>query len=227
MQTWLADQSDGGWAGSQRADHAYYAAAFDERRAMTAPAVDATIYTGWNAAMVSASLRAAEAFDDVALGEFALRSLERVVVGCYKPGLGMTHYLGGAPVVRGLLEDLVTMASAHLDAHAATGNIVYEMMAQELAHYAIRTMWDEHGGGFFDRTVPDENERVGFMRDRIKPFATNCDAARVLNRLARTRGEHDFGARASATLEAMAPLAASHGALAAHYLLAARGLIKP
>jgi uncharacterized protein YyaL (SSP411 family) len=189
--------------------------------------VDTTIYTGWNAAMVSASLRAAEAFDDVALGEFALRSLERVVVGCYKPGQGVSHYLGGPPVVRGLLEDQVSMAAAHLDAHAATGNIVYEMMAQELAHYAIRTMWDDEGDGFFDRTLPDEDERVGFMRDRVKPFVTNCDAARVLNRLARSRGEHDFGARASATLAAMAPLAASQGALAAHYLLAARSVPKP
>ena len=37
------------------------------------------------------------------------------------------------------------MAAAYLDAHAATGNIVYEMMAQELAHYAVRMMWDEAG----------------------------------------------------------------------------------
>jgi uncharacterized protein YyaL (SSP411 family) len=177
--------------------------------------------------MVSASLRVAEAFDDVALGEFALRSLERIVVGCYKPGLGVSHNLGGAPVVRGLLEDQISMAAAHLDAHAATGNIVYEMMAQELAHYAIRTMWDDAEGGFFDRTVPDEDERIGFMRDRLKPFVNNCEAARVLNRLARSPGEHDFGARASATLAAMAPLAPSHGALAAHYLLAARALPKP
>jgi uncharacterized protein YyaL (SSP411 family) len=227
LQTWLADQSEGGWGGSQCADRAYYACASDERRSMTAPAVDATMYTGWNAAMVSASLRAAEAFDDVALGEFALRSLERVAVGCYKPAQGVSHYLGGADVVRGLLEDQVAMAAAHLDAHVATGNIVHEMMAQELAHYAIRTMWDEAGGGFFDRTVPDEDERIGFMRDRLKPFVTNCEAARVLNRLAQSPGEHDFGDRASATLAAMAPLAAAQGALAAHYVLAARRLPKP
>ena len=29
-----------------------------------------------------------------------------------------------------------------------TGNIVYEMMAEELAHHAIRLMWDERDGGF-------------------------------------------------------------------------------
>ena len=124
--------------------------------------------------------------------------------------------------VRGLLDDQIAMASAHLDAHAATGNVVYEMMAQELAHYAVRTMWDEDKGGFFDRSVPEAAERVGLMRERLKPFAANCDAARVLKRLAGSKGDHNFGAQAEATLAAMAPLAAQQGPLAAHYLLALR-----
>ena len=170
--------------------------------------------------MVSATLRAAELLDDTALGEFALKSLERIVVACYSPGAGIAHCLDGRPSVRGLLDDQIAMAAAHLDAHAATGNIVYEMMAQELAHYAVRTMWDGQHGGFFDRSVPEAAERVGLMRERLKPFVANCDAARVLKRLAARKGDHDFGARADATLAAMAPLAAQQGPLAAHYLLA-------
>ena len=114
------------------------------------------------------------------------------------------------------------MAAAHLDAHAATGNVVYEMMAQELAHYAVRTMWDEDKGGFFDRSVPEAAERVGLMRERLKPFAGNCDAARVLKRLAGSKGDHQFGDQARATLTAMAPLVPEQGPLAAHYLLALR-----
>ncbi len=222
VQTWLADPVDGGWAGSQQADRGYYAATLEERRAAAAPTVDRVLYAGWNAGMVSATLRAAELLDDTALGEFALKSLERIVVACYSPGAGIAHCLDGRPSVRGLLDDQIAMAAAHLDAHAATGNIVYEMMAQELAHYAVRTMWDGQHGGFFDRSVPEAAERVGLMRERLKPFAANCDAARVLKRLAGTKGDHDFGARADATLAAMAPLAAQQGPLAAHYLLALR-----
>jgi uncharacterized protein YyaL (SSP411 family) len=97
------------------------------------------------------------------------------------------------------------------------------MMAEELAHYAVRTMWDDEKGGFFDRAEPDEHERVGLMRQRLKPFVTNCDAARVLRRLAASSGDHEFTARADAALEAMAPLASSQGPLAAHYVLARRG----
>ena len=222
VQTWLADPVDGGWSGSQQADRDYYAAALDDRKARTPPPVDSVVYAGWNALMVSATLRAAEIFDDTALGEFALKSLERVVVACYSPGLGMAHCLDGRPSVRGLLDDQILMAAAHLDAHAATGNIVYEMMAQELAHYAVRTMWDDERGGFFDRSVPEDGERIGFMRERLKPFVGNCEAARVLKRLAAVKGDHNFGQQAEATLAAMAPLAAQQGPLAAHYVLALR-----
>ena len=81
-QTSLADAVDGGWSGSQQADRAYYARTPEERRAGNAPAVDGALYAGWNAQMVSATLRAAEVMDDTALGEFALKSLERLVVAC-------------------------------------------------------------------------------------------------------------------------------------------------
>jgi uncharacterized protein YyaL (SSP411 family) len=222
VQTWLADPVDGGWSGSQQADRAYYAGTLEERQARTPPNVDGVLYAAWNAQMVSATLRAAELLDDTALGEFALKSLERINVACYSPGAGVAHCLDGRPSVRGLLDDQVSMAAAHLDAHAATGNIVYEMMAQELMHYAVRMMWDEEGGGFFDRSVPEAAERVGLMRDRLKPFVANCDAARVLKRLAAVKGDHNFGGQAEATLTAMAPLAAQQGPVAAHYVLALR-----
>jgi len=222
VQTWLADPVDGAWAGSQAASREYYEADAEERRRQQPPAIDNALYAGANALMFSSALRAAELFDDTALGEFALRSLERVSIGCYSPGAGVAHYVEKRGAVRGLLDDQIAMAAAHLDAHTATGNIVYEMMAQELGHYMVRTMWDEAAGGFFDRSVPDESERIGRMRNRLKPFASNCEAVRLMRRLAATRGDHDFGARADAALSAMAPLAAAQGPLAAHYLLACR-----
>jgi uncharacterized protein YyaL (SSP411 family) len=216
VQTWLADQVDGGWYGSQPAR-------VDERGSIDeVPAADGVLYTAANARMASAALRAAELLDDTALGEFAVKSLERVVLACYRPGQGIAHYSEPQPTVRGLLDDQIAIAAAMLDAHTATGNIVYEMMAQELAHYAVRVMWDDERGGFFDRSVPEPTDDVGLMRTRLKPFAGNCEAARVLKRLASVKGAHDFGARADATLAALAPRAAEQGPLAADYLLALR-----
>ncbi len=221
VQTWLADPVDGGWSGSQQADRAYYEAQTPElRRSRTPPAVDNILYAGWNAAMVSAALRASRVLEDPSLGEFAVKSLERVLLACYRPGAGVAHYIDGDAHVRGLLDDQSAMAAASLDAFDATGNIVYEMMAEELMHYAITTMWDEEHGGFFDRAAPDEHERIGLMRERFKPFTSNCETARVLARLAKTSGDHDFAEKATRTLAAMAPLAPRQGPLAAHYLLA-------
>ncbi len=194
----------------------------EERQAIAAPEIDATLYAGANALMASAALRASAALDDTALGEFALKSLERVLIACYSPGAGVAHYVEGRPRARGLLDDQVAMASAQLDALASTGNVVYEMMAQELAHYAIRTMWDEREDGFFDRSTPDERDSVGLMRERRKPFVTNCDAARMLRRLSAVSGDREFADRADRTLAAMSRLAARQGPLAAHYLLAVR-----
>jgi uncharacterized protein len=222
VQTWLADPVDGGWSGSQQADSGYYSATAEARRAMAAPGVDTVLYAAWNGQMVSAMLRAAELLDDSGLGEFAVKSLERLTSSCYAPGAGIARCFDAGPSVRGLLDDQVAMASASLDVYTATGNVVYLMMAQELAHYAVRVMWDEQDGGFFDRSIPDPDEAIGLMRERRKPFVANCDAARLLRRLSATKGDHDFGPRATATLAAMAPQAPLHGPLAAHYLLAAR-----
>jgi len=113
------------------------------------------------------------------------------------------------------------MAAACLDAFDVTENVVYEMMAEELGYYAIRTMFDEEGGGFFDRGNDDE-ESIGLMSRPLKPFVTNCDAARTLVRLGSASGDQDFVRAAERTIDAMRPLAPAQGVLAAHWLLAVR-----
>jgi uncharacterized protein len=226
IQTWLADPVDGGWRGSQQADRDYYdARSAEARRALTAPAVDESLYADSNGLMVQTALRAAQVFDDDGLRDFAVKSLERVLLTCYKPGWGVAHYFEGHPQVRGLLADQFAMAAACLDVFDLTGNVVYEMMAEELAHYAVRTMWDSEHGGFFDRAAGEPSDPpIGLMGQPIKPFATNCDAARTLRRVARVAGEEEFSSLAARTLSAMAPMAPAQGPLAAHYLLAMRAV---
>jgi uncharacterized protein len=223
IQTWLADPVDGGWRGSQQADNQYYAAATAEaRRGLPPPPVAASLYADSNAAMVSTALHAARVFDDDGLREFAVKSLERVLLNCYKPGAGVAHYYDGQPRVRGLLADQFAMAAACLDVFDLTENIVYEMMAEELGHYALRVMWDDRHGGFFDRAQDDSEAPIGLMSQSLKPFVTNCEASRTLRRLAAASGEHEFARVADRTMEAMAQLAPGQGPLAAHYVLAMR-----
>lgn len=221
LQTWLADPVDGGWAASQRADQSYYDARSPElRSSRPPPPVDHTVYADWNAAAVSAALAAARVFADEGLRDFAVKSLERALLPSYRPGAGVAHCADGDQQVRGLLEDHVAMGVANLDAYEATGNIVYEMMAQELAHFVLRTMWDETGGGFFDRARGGDGADIGLLRRPLKPFVANCEAARLLRRLAAASDQPEFAQRAQRTLAAVAPLAPAYGPLAAHYVRA-------
>ncbi|CAN5670584.1 hypothetical protein BH23ACI1_BH23ACI1_23380 [soil metagenome] len=224
VQTWLADPVDGGWYGAQHAGDDYYGASKAARAGMTPPPVARLMFADSTAAMVSTALHAAAVFDDDGLRQFAITSLERVLLACYKPGDGVSHYSDGQRRCRGLLADQVAMAAACLDAHEVTGNVVYEMMAEELMHFAVRTVWDEAGGGFFDRAarVEDAAPEIGLLRMRMRPFVENCSAASVLKRLSAASADHEFARLADRTLAAMAPLAGVQGPLAAHYLLAWR-----
>ncbi len=224
VQNWLADQADGGWAGFQQpkpdGDGPRPAPAGARR---VAPWIDRTLIASANAAMASAALHAAHAFQDDALGAFALTSLERLLSACYKPGDGVARYVDGRTRVAGFLEDQLAVARACLDAHEATGNVVYEMMAEELARHAMRTMWDEECGAFVDRTPPPSEEAIGLLRRPLWPFAANCDGAIVLRRLAAASGDARFDAVADSALAAVAGMAMAQGPHAAHYLLARRG----
>jgi uncharacterized protein YyaL (SSP411 family) len=176
------------------------------------------LYADSNAMAASALLAAAAALQDEALVREALASFERVLLACYKPGDGVGHQVEGH--VRGLLADQIAVLTALLDAHDLTGSEPYQMMAEEIGHYAVRALADETAGGFFDRAPrPDD---LGLLRLRRKPFAANADAAVALSRLQRISREYDFAGTAAGALLAARRRAPRQGPLAAHYVLAAR-----
>jgi uncharacterized protein YyaL (SSP411 family) len=174
-----------------------------------------------NAVAVSALLRASAAFADQALGARAVRTLEQLLLASYRPGEGIAHCGGG---VRGLLGDQIATAAACLDAWDMAGQLPHRMMAEELAHYALRTMWDDAEGGFLDRSGeladadPPGTPRV------LKPFVLNCEAALVCHRLATATDDAMWAVRARDIVHVMRPFAATQGPLAAHLVLAASAI---
>jgi uncharacterized protein YyaL (SSP411 family) len=186
---------------------------------------DGMLYMDGNAKAAGALLGAATVLDDSALGRDALASFERVILLCYKPGSGLAHYSDGVARVRGLLADQVHTAGALLDAHDVSGLEPYKMMAEELMRVAIRDLWDEAGGGFFDRAGHDGD--IGLLRARRKPFVLNAEAASVLARLERICGDAEFHVRGEGALGAAAEQLDGQGPLAAHYVLGARQLSRP
>jgi uncharacterized protein YyaL (SSP411 family) len=137
---------------------------------------------------IDACLRAAAAAPnarDVIVS--AIDQLEHVVGRVYRPGEGVAHDIREPGAERGALEDQLHAADVLLTAHGISGRLPYAMLAEELMQSVRRRAWDDAGGGFFDVVagVP-----------RSKPFAANCDAVRVLSRLAALRRDDDFRAAA-------------------------------
>ena len=177
-------------------------------------------YVDQVAASIDACLTASEVFDSPGLVQDAIDELERVIGAAYRPGQGVGHVVDEPVAARGLLSDHVQCASALLTAYARTGRLPYSMLAEELMQFAHRTLWDEEGGGFYDRP------------HGAKPFALNCEAARVLCRLAGLHHEDeyrkaaviasdaDYGRDAARTLASQTLLYREHGPLSAVYGLA-------
>ena len=204
----LADPIDGGFFNAQ-----------------TRAGIDRSMYVDRNAAMVSALLRAAALLDDTVLRDLALRSFESVVLPGYAPGKGVAHRVP-ADDSRGLLTDQVAVASAAIWAHVATGQLPYSMLAAELMQFAIRTMWDEQAGRFRDRASADLSEEVGWLREPVRPFDVNCEAACVLDRLATLTGDSTYHARAVTILQSLSADYRRLDLFGAPYALAVREIVE-
>jgi uncharacterized protein len=188
------------------------------------PAVDQTLYVGWNAMFVSAYLEAANVLDRPPCREFALQTLHRILEEAWDESKGFLHRVGG-PALEGSLDDQVFAAAALLDAYEATFDRRYLDTAERAIRRTIERFGDPEGGGFFDRAK--DARPMGGMDVRRKPLqdsptpGANSVAAIVLDRLEALTGEAAYRAWAEKTLEAFVGLIPQYGLFAATYAEAA------
>jgi hypothetical protein len=160
----------------------------DERLRLVAADLASALEHEWGRAVkvetlmrsIDACLIAIRVFEPRTLVQKALDELERVVGAVYRPSEGMADLTAGLPA-RGRLADQVRSASALLTAYSLTGRLPYSMLAEELAQFSLRTLWDAERGGFYEDVA-----RLA------KPFALNCEATRVLCRLAALHLDDDY-----------------------------------
>jgi uncharacterized protein YyaL (SSP411 family) len=188
------------------------------------PAIDETIYVGWNAMFVSAYLEAARVLDRDDCRAFALKTLDRILAEAWDPAKGFLHRVGG-PRLEGSLDDQVFAIAALLDAWEITLDRRYFEIAERAMRLAVERFGDPDGGGFFDRAK--DAAPMGGLEVRRKPLqdsptpAGNSVAVIVLDRLYALTGEKLYRDWAEKTLEAFAALAPKYGLFAATYGLAA------
>ncbi len=221
--TWLADQKNGCFYGSQDADEEYYSHSTTERGNLRPPFIDRHIYSNWNALMISSFLEASFILRDFAARDLALRSLDRLLKLNYKPGEGMYHFNDGQPHLPDQLIDQAQTTRTLCDAYEATGDTKYLKLAEELMEFTEHNLFDTEHGGFFD-TVVDPNA-PGFLSKPAKPLDDNSVAARALARLYRHTGKESYRKLAEATLNRFVAIYPQFGFMAADYSLAVDALL--
>ena len=175
---------------------------------------------------IDACLQATTVFESNDLVREAIEELERVVADAYRPGYGIASAIGASDRPRRLW-DQIRGASALITACIGTSRLPYGMLAEELVQFARRSFWDADAGAFVDAESADDPPA-----SIAASFAANCDAVRVLCRLARLLNHEeyqraaivadgaDYRGDASRILTAHARAAHAHAGGAAAYALA-------
>lgn len=177
------------FSGSQSADEEYYEPGAYSQASRQAPPVDTTIYTSWNARMISAYLLGSQILNNPALKTMGLRALDYLCEHLVHRSGCMYHYsLNGQPGLPGQLADQVWMARALLDAHDLQERKSYLEMAIALMHFACQELLDEQNGLFYD--YPENPQAEGRLALREQPLIENALAAECLLRMAAYSKRH-------------------------------------
>ena len=208
-------------------------------QARLTPFIDKTLYTSWNAMAVTAYLEAARVLRLDGAREFALKTLDRLLVQAWDGAAELAHVIAypddksPASRVAGNLDDFAFSVHACVDAWLATGKIAYYRSAMTLAGSMIDRFFDRTAGAFVDVALDTEEEaRLGALTARRKPLqdaptpAGNPTAASALLRLEALSGKAAFREIAEDTLGSFAGIVEHFGLYAGSYALALERLLQ-
>ena len=211
------------------------------RAERTAPYVDRTLYTSWNAMAVTAYLEAARVLRDDKVRDFALLTLNRLLDEAWAGSATLKHVIAYPDGLRprdnapATLDDYAFTVNACIDAWLASGDMKFYRAAIKLADAMIEQFHDASAGGFFDTSAPLNDEPaeipLGALTARRKPLqdaptpAGNPTAATALLRLEALSGREDYRAIAEGALANFAGIVEHFGLYAGSYGLAAERLL--
>jgi uncharacterized protein YyaL (SSP411 family) len=202
------------------------------------PFIDRTLYTGWNAMAVSASLEAARILKINSVSDFALLTLNRLLREAWDGEQSLSHVIAygdnqGSPSpakVPGTLDDYAFTIHACIDAWLASGEMSYYHAAVKLADAMIALFHDRASGAFYD-TAYLNVAPLGALSARRKPLqdsptpAGNPTAASALLRLESLSGRGEYREIARETLASFAGVVEHFGLYAGSYALALERLL--
>jgi uncharacterized protein YyaL (SSP411 family) len=221
----LADKEKGGFYGSQDADEVYYKLRLPERLKRTHPKIDQTIFVNWNAMMSSAYLLASAVLEEQTYEEFALLTVDQVLMKAFTSKNGIQHYINeGDNHFSGLLTDQAYMAKCLIDCYQSTSNRKYLDLAEGFTEFMLDKLWDV-AGGFYDK--PKGTDTFGALKRLDKPLEENSIAADAFLRLHHLTGKQEYLQIAKKTLEYFASHYQRYGIMGALYGLAIELYLQP
>ncbi len=200
VQAYLSDLENGGFFGSQDADEQYYSLNLAARKNRKPPAVDRTLYTNYNAVLISSFLLASTVLEQEELGKFALKVLDRIL-SLGKESSAPFHYFrdGEGAMLSGFLVDYGTLVNALLDAYEFSAKPAYLEKALKTADQCIENLNDKDHQGFYD--IPLSESNLGELKTRDKPIDENSILATALLRLSWISGLERYSKIARETLD--------------------------
>jgi uncharacterized protein len=212
---------------------------FAARLERTAPFIDKTVYTSWNAMAVSAYLHAGRVLNLAAPMDFALKTLDRILAEGWSETTGLAHVISygdgltGKQPIAGVLDDYAFTVEACIDAWETTGDLRYYKAAASVGDAMVARFYDSVGGAFFDAEQPSDGQTLGALSARRKPLqdtptpAGNPAAAIALLRLEHLSGRKDLREKGEDTLENFAGIVEHFGLYAGTYGLALEHYLLP
>ncbi len=208
------------------------------RNLRTAPFIDRTLYTGWNAMAVSAYLETARVLRMDAARAFALRTLARLLNDAWDGAESLYHVIayhdGTSPSekVPANLDDYAFTVHACIEAWVSSGEMRFYRAAVKLTDAMMARFYDRTAGAFFDTPqVVNGTAPLGALTARRKPLqdsptpAGNPTAASALLRLEALSGRLDLREAAEDTLGSFAGIVEHFGLYAGSYGLALERLL--
>jgi len=172
------------------------------------PHLDDKILTSWNALMISAFAKAAQALDEPRYLDAAVRAMDFLLTRLYdaNSGLLLRRYRDGDAAIPGFLDDYAFLIAALLDLYEADFNPQRIELAIALAGKMCKLFEDPAGGAFFT-TADGDLSLVVRMKDDYDGAepSGNSIALLDLQRLAHFTDRPEFREAAARTLSAVGP----------------------
>ncbi len=240
--TWLLtdmrDPETGAFAGSQDADaeEAYYGEPLDVRATLPTPFIDRTVYTNWNALMVSALVARYKITGEPEILEAATRTFSFLQDNLCLAGSGVIPFQTVVALINfypngedkgtnGLLADQTAYILVALDLYEMMNEKVHLVRAVEAAEFALAVLEDKAEGGFFD-LAPDPNA-IGDLARPKKDIGENADAALALIRLSGFTENAKYKQTAERALKLFADKYADYGYFSSSYARAVEAATAP